>query len=120
LNLFGGICKNTLFLLAFSLWYAQHLSGVAAATLYGAALGSTSGLFHVVGMVVWARYYGRQHLGSITGVTTTVVVIGSALGPLPLGAARDWLGSYNQALTLLAILPLALGAATLFTPRPQK
>jgi MFS transporter, OFA family, oxalate/formate antiporter len=112
--------STSLFLLAFSLWYAQHLSGVAAATLYGAALGGTSGLFHVVGMVVWARYYGRQHLGSITGVTTTVVVIGSALGPLPLGAARDWLGSYNQALTLLAILPLALGAATLFTPRPQK
>jgi MFS family permease len=112
--------STSLFLLAFSLWFAQHLSGVAAATLYGAALGGTSGLFHVVGMVVWARYYGRQHLGSITGVTTTVVVIGSALGPLPLGAARDWLGSYNQALTLLAILPLALGAAALFTPRPQK
>jgi MFS transporter, OFA family, oxalate/formate antiporter len=109
-----------LFLLAFSLWFAQHLSGVAAATLYGAALGGTSGLFHVVGMVVWARYYGRKHLGSITGVTATVVIIGSALGPLPLGAARDWLGSYNQALTLLAVFPLLLGGATLFTPRPQK
>ena len=112
--------SGSLFLMAFSMWFAQHLTSPGAAMLYGVALGGTSGLFHVVAMVVWARYYGRTHLGSITGVTATLVIVGSALGPLPLGAARDWLGSYNQALMLLAFFPLILSVITLFTPRPQK
>ncbi|MCB0126282.1 MAG: hypothetical protein KDE58_28690, partial [Caldilineaceae bacterium] len=68
----------------------------------------------------WAKYYGRRHLGSITGVTTTVTVGASALGPMPMGIARDLLGSYGLTLKLLAILPLVLAVASLFVDRPEK
>jgi cyanate permease len=48
------------------------------------------------------------------------MIVGAALGPLPLGVARDLLGSYNLALTLLAVLPFALGVANLFWGKPEK
>jgi MFS transporter, OFA family, oxalate/formate antiporter len=114
------ILAVSLFLQAAALLMAMSLPGNIVALLYGAVIGATSGLFHAVSSVAWAKYYGRKHLGTITGVTTTIVIVGSALGPVPLGLARDALGSYNQALLILAIFPMLLGIASLFTPRPEK
>lgn len=105
---------------AISLIMAQYLSGIELALLYGVVLGTTSGLMRTVGSVVWATYFGRLHLGTITGTTTTILIAGSALGPMPLGIARDVLGSYNQALTIAAFLPLILAVVCLFFDRPRK
>ena len=46
------------------------------------------------------------------------MVASSALGPLPLGVARDLLGSYGSTLTMLAVLPLALAVVSLFMKKP--
>jgi cyanate permease len=70
--------------------------------------------------VIWAKYFGRQHLGSITGVASLISAAGSAVGPMPMGIARDRLGSYTMTLTLLAVLPLVLAAVALFARRPQR
>jgi MFS family permease len=98
-------------------WFLQ---GTEMALLYGVIIGSMLGLVRTVGSVMWAMYFGRQHLGSITGVTTTISVVGTALGPMPLGIARDLLGSYNTALTVSAALPLLLGIISLFGRKPQR
>ena len=74
----------------------------------------------IVSNVIWAKFYGRLHLGSITGVTTTLMVASSALGPMPLGVARDILGSYTVVLIGFAGLPFILAAATLLYCRPPK
>lgn len=103
-----------------TLLLAQILSSVSVAIAYGVALGFVFGIMNTVANVVWATYYGRLHLGSITGFTTTILIAGSALGPMPLGIARDVLGSYNLTLTLFAVIPLALGIVTLFMKRPLK
>lgn len=105
---------------ALSLGLAKFLQSIELVLLYGLALGVTMGLLNVVSSVVWANYFGRRHLGSITGAASTILVFGSALGPIPLGFARDWWGSYNPALTALTILSLALGLASLFVDRPRK
>ena len=39
---------------------------------------------------------------------------------MPMGIARDLLGSYGLTLKLLAILPLVLAVASLFVDRPEK
>ncbi len=103
-----------------SLWMVSSLSSLFLAMTFGVVLGATNGLQRTVSTVAWAKYYGRLHLGSITGVTTTVLVASSALGPMPMGIARDLLGSYGTTLKLLAILPLVLAVATLFVDRPEK
>ncbi len=109
-----------LVLLTAVLWLAQALNGVALAFLYGVLLGAISGLSRTISGVVWAKFYGRAHLGAIAGTATTIMVFGSALGPLPLGVARDLLGSYHLALTISGFVPLALAVAALFIKRPRK
>ena len=129
-NLGGGLLVDrlpprlliaiALFAQTISLLMAQYLQSTTLAFAYGIILGSTIGLMGAIHSVVWASYFGRRHLGSITGVTTTILIVGAALGPMPLGIARDILGSYNVALTLCAIVPLLLGVANLFYGKPQK
>ena len=70
--------------------------------------------------VIWAKYFGRRHLGSITGISYTVLTVASALGPMPMGIARDLLGSYNLVLNVSAVFPLLLGVITLFAREPTK
>ena len=98
----------------------QSLQAIWLVGLYGILLGTTFGLMHIINSVSWAKYYGRRHLGSITGLTTTFVIIGSALGPMPFGIGRDQLGSYDTVLSIFAIVPLFLAILTLFTGRPKK
>ena len=103
-----------------SLWLVSYLSNATLAVLFGIILGITFGLMRTIHVVAWAKYYGRLHLGSITGVTSTVTVAASALGPMPMGIARDLLGSYGPTLAAFSVVPLALAAACLYVDRPQK
>lgn len=109
-----------LFFQALSLLMARSLSGIALALLFGVVLGISSGLIRILGSVVWAMYFGRHHLGSITGFTSMITIIGSAMGPMPLGIGRDLLGSYNPALIISAAIPLLLGILGLFIDDPAR
>jgi MFS family permease len=103
-----------------SLIMAPRLHDTTSALVYGIVLGLTGSLQMTVSSVVWAKYFGRRHLGSITGVAALVSVAGSALGPMPMGVARDLVGSYTVALTALAALPLGLAVVALFARRPHR
>lgn len=106
--------------LAASLLMAPRLQGTASALLYGTILGAVGSLQLTVSGVVWARYYGRRHLGSVSGVAMLVSIAGSALGPLPMGLARDMMGSYRPMLTASALLPLILSVVALWACRPTQ
>ena len=57
--------------------------GQTEAVLHGFAglFRGGQGLLLAVGAVVWVRYYGRTHLGSIRGSTWCLTVAGSGCGP---------------------------------------
>ncbi len=103
-----------------ALWVAQGISGVELAIVYGIVMGSMMGLMRTVSSVAWPSYFGRLYLGSITGITATISVAASALGPMPMGIARDIFGSYDMALSVLSLLPLSLAVLSLFMKRPHK
>jgi len=129
-NLAGGLLVDripvrfllaaALFFLALSLVAAQLLSGVGMVLVYGIVLGITTGLMVTVHGVVWATYFGRKHLGSIAGITTTILIVASSLGPMPLAIAHDLLGSYNPVLTVSVFPPLLLCVASLFFGKPPE
>ena len=48
------------------------------------------------------------------------MIAGSALGPMPLGIARDQMGSYNVILSIFAVLPLILAVVSLSSGQPRK
>ena len=105
---------------AICLVMAPLLTGTTSALIYGIVLGLTGALQMTVSTVVWAKYFGRRHLGSITGIASLISVAGSALGPMPMGIGRDLAGSYNLVLTVAAVIPLALSVAVFFTPQPER
>ena len=109
-----------LLLQALILVMAPFLPSVEIAFLFGLIMGITAGLEMTVGGVIWAKYFGRLHLGSITGLSLTIMVASSALGPMPFGIARDLMGSYTVILASFAILPFLLAIVTLIFASPPR
>ena len=103
----------SLFMLALSMFAVTKLNLLVPVLLYAVILGATGGLFRTVSGVIWSQLFGRKALGAITGAATTFMVAGSAFGPLPLGWARDHYGSFDEAVMILALLPVILGSITL-------
>ena len=109
-----------LFLQALALWMVPYLGLTGLSFGFGMVLGTIFGLMRTVSTVAWAKYFGRLHLGAISGVTGTILAGSSAFGPVLMGYTRDLFGSYASTLNLLALLPLLLGVVSLFVQRPQK
>lgn len=70
---------------------ASLRTGLLAAAVVGFGV---SGL-HLLLRLAWADYYGRQHLGSIRGLTMSAQIGGQALGPIFAGFMFDATGSYQ-------------------------
>jgi len=68
-----------LLLMVVALFIVRYLNGTPSAILYGVVIGTSIGLAVVVQNVIWANYFGRQNLGSITSIATTVLLIAAAL-----------------------------------------
>jgi len=98
---------------------AQVIDGPTLAVIYGIVMGFSTGVTGVVGSVIWADYFGRRHLGSISGLATSISRISSALGPLPLALAFDLSGGYGTALKIEMVIPLALAGLNLFVKPPR-
>lgn len=78
------------------------------------------GMERIVMAVVWPNYFGRKHIGSISGISMAMIVTGSALGPLPLGIAFDLFGGYTEILWALMLFPVLGMAAALMAEPPAK
>jgi len=107
-------------LLAAALLLLQVMNTSWIALLYAVLLGLTMGGNRVMDSTVWAKYFGRRHLGSIRGATMIGSVGGTALGAYPLGLSLDLTGSYSPALIALLVPLIVIGFAMLFVKRPQK
>jgi sugar phosphate permease len=94
-------------------------------TAWGPALlcvgyGVTGGLFAQLVTVAWPRFYGREHLGAISGVNMFMMVFSSALAPLYFSLVQDWTGSFRPAIAAFAILPVIMLLFATKTENPQE
>lgn len=109
-----------LVLQAVSLLYLMLVNSTPTAMALGILNGIRMANVSIVNAVVWPAYFGRQHLASIRGITTTGLVVSSALGPLPFGLGFDAFGRYSEVLIMMAILPVAGAVASWMLPAPRK
>jgi MFS family permease len=110
----------TMLTLATTMFLVQVMSSTAAAVIYAALVGLVSGSFRVMDSTVWAKYFGRENLGSIKGATMVGVIGATSLGPYLLGISKDYLGSYRPVLSGLLVIPVAIAILALFINRPEK
>jgi len=107
--------------LATALAVALMLQVSSQAMLYvvAAFTGLMLGGFPILGQLIWPEFFGRSHIGSITGLVQFITTLVGALGPLIAGIVSDQTGSYEAALYVLIVTWLAC-AAVMFVVRPEK
>lgn len=91
-----------------------------AAILFGIARGIVGGFEAISLGIIFPNYFGRANIGSIKGVSATIMVIGSAFGPLPFALAYDRFGSYQEILYMMMIFPLLAMIFAFISKKPSK
>ncbi|NKF24494.1 MFS transporter [Solimonas marina] len=81
-------------------------------------LGMMQGMFSIVVGLAWPRFFGRAHLGQISGFAMAMIVTGTAVGPWLFSIARDLSGSYMPAAIGCGVLGLCLAVAAWRAERP--
>jgi len=90
------------------------------AVIYAMLLGLHGSIFRSTASVVWINYYGRAHQGAVRGIAWSIMILASALGPLPLACSVDYFGSYDPALYAFMALPAAAALAVLTAYPPRR
>lgn len=88
--------------------------------LFALLFGGGQGFAISITATMWARYYGRNHLGKIRGIAWCLTVAGSGCGPLFLGIIKDWTGSFQLGLWLFTAIMLPLPLILLFATPPER
>ena len=83
-------------------------------------LGISGGCFGTLSAVSMPRYFGRQHLGAISGVEMMILVMASATGPSLLAIFNALFGSYQFGLYFFAGIPLVIISLLIRLRNPQE
>jgi len=82
--------------------------------------GSSGGLFSTMTTVPFPRYFGRAHLGAISGLGMSIMVYASAIGPYFFSKGLDLFGSYQAVILACLALPIATGTLGALARDPQQ
>ncbi|MCC6142819.1 MAG: hypothetical protein IT368_03325 [Candidatus Hydrogenedentes bacterium] len=89
-------------------------------SLLTAGFGITGGLFVNLVTVAWPKFFGRAHLGAVSGLNMSIMVFTSALGPTFFSGGHYLLGSYHSVIMLWLAVPVVIFALGLWTRNPQE
>lgn len=103
------ICSVGLTVLSLKIGFYLLIGGV----------GLMSGLYAVLSSVVWPRFFGRKHLGAISGVSMQMIVFSSALGPYLFSLSFKYLGSYSYIAAAGIISLIIISILSIKADNPQ-
>lgn len=95
------------------------LSTPATVVLLIVGNGMNGGMFGITSSVSWPRFFGRKHLGAVSGFAMGWTVGGSALGPYLFSLSLDLTGHYAAAGFLSAAIVVVLTALAVKADRPD-
>jgi MFS family permease len=81
------------------------LSGTPMAYAFAVFAGVSEAVIILSVTVLRPFLFGRKYIGSVSGAMWVIVIVGSALGPLPIGAVYDILNGYREIVMITALLP---------------
>ncbi|MFY0652747.1 MAG: MFS transporter [Cyclobacteriaceae bacterium] len=81
--------------------------------------GLMNGLFGVINTVSWPRLFGKLHLGAIGGFCMTIMVFGSAIGPMMFSLSLSQSGDYTDAAIVVLAVFMTLTALATRVKNPQ-
>jgi len=110
LMILGGIMASVGFLFLSSSFGIPLLIG---------GFGVLGGFFAVLNAIVWPRFFGRTHLGAITGKVMSFLILASALAPPVFSLCFSTFGSYRLLGYLGLMFLLFLSIASVRANNPQ-
>ncbi len=118
----NGLMAVAMTLLAGALVSLPSLQTLGQVDAFAVVMGVSGGFIIVLFFTVWAKVFGRAHLGRIQGTAQMFTVLASAVGPLLLAKCHVWTGSYATIFYLLAgvVGLLALAAWWLKMPETRR
>ena len=113
-------------LTAYGVGYGLTVLGFVAAPnepllfLSALPLGVTTGGAQQLQAQAWPDYFGRRHVGAITGITVLLHTPAMAAGPLVAALAFDLMGSYTVVFTVYGLTTLLSGVLFYAARRPSR
>lgn len=107
-------------LLAGALLSLPWITSYPALICYAVVYAFAGGMITVIFFTVWARLYGRNHLGRIQSIAQMLTVVASAVGPRILAQAYDRYGTYTPAIVGLGIVAIGLACVAAVVPTPRR
>jgi len=83
------------------------------------AYGAATGIGSMFVSLFLPRFFGRLHLGAITGQAMTLFVFSSAIGPILFSQSLSLSGNYDLASYICGVVVCCLLIASIFTKNPQ-
>jgi len=100
LQLFGMMISMT------AIIFLEH-SGYFRWVLIGGN-GIMQGMFGVLSVITWPRFFGLKHLGAISGYAMGWLVVSSALGPFIFSLSHRFTGEYDIAAAFCIVIAITL------------
>jgi len=98
----------------------MNVATAPGAVAYVVGNGICGGCFSALTGIVWPRFFGRLHLGAISGMAMSSMVIASGLGPILFSLSLAATGSYTLILWISALIPAALLVGAFRADNPQR
>lgn len=114
------ILTITSLLIGLDLLYMLFVRNFMMACVFILIYGLISNVQNLTINVIWVKYFGRLHLGSIRGAATVFTVVGSAFGTIPFGLSFDLTEGYIPAFIAMACLSLMGAMMSIFIRKPSK
>lgn len=110
LNIFGGILASV-GLISLSMPFGVYFLVIGS--------GIMGGLFSVLIAVSWPRFYGRKHLGAISGKSMSMLVLASAIGPTLFSFSNTLFSTYAGIgiVSLTFLIVVAIGSVKAYNPQ---
>lgn len=89
------------------------------ALVFGVLFGISFGGAHTITQVMWATYYGRANVGTISGALLPIQLVTNAMGPFFGGWMYDTNGNYVAVFTIYVVLAFIAGVVALLAGAPQ-
>lgn len=119
---YGRLKPMLIVMLSFFLLGSFGLTQLETSTGYWSLVvgfGAGGGLWGVLSNLAYVRQFGTAHLGEISGLATSLMVFGSAIGPVVFSLANDWLGSFESAALVCVGFLLILLVAAIVVAQPR-
>ena len=122
LNRFSSrhILTLTSLLIGLDLLFMLIVHDFITASIFILFYGLVTNIQNITINVIWVKYFGRLHLGSIRGAATVFMLFGSAFGTIPFGLSYDMTQSYNFAFIGMALLSFICAYMSISVRRPTK